>query len=257
MPAQESGIDDASGLLSGRVAAVTGASQGLGEAISRRLVAEGASVALLARSADRISALASELGERAVAIRCDVADAGSVKGAFERISSTFGRLDLLVNNAGIIGMALLESSSDEHITGQVATNLVGPILCSRAAIPLMRSAGGGDIVNISSRSVELARPSLSVYSATKGGLETFSRTLAAELRPDKIRVASIRVGPVATEPAVQAAGGGSSAVVQDWVARGGPAPEPPASAESVADAVVFIATARAGARIPVVHLEPC
>jgi NAD(P)-dependent dehydrogenase (short-subunit alcohol dehydrogenase family) len=245
-----------SGALGGRVAAVTGASQGLGEAISRRLVAEGASVVLLARSTRRIQELAAELGRAATAVTCDVSDPGSVGSAFEQVASSFGRLDLLVNNAGIIGMSLLDGSTDEHIMSQVATNLLGPIFCTRAAIPLMRAAGGGDVINISSRSVELARPSLSVYSATKGGLETFSRTLATELRPDRIRVASIRVGPVSTDPAVQAGDGGSSAVVQDWVSRGGPAPEPPASAESVADAVVFIATTLPGARIPVVYLEP-
>jgi NAD(P)-dependent dehydrogenase (short-subunit alcohol dehydrogenase family) len=130
------------------------------------------------------------------------------------------------------------------------------MLCTRAAIPLLRSAGGGDVINISSRSVELARPYLSVYSATKGGLETFSRTLATELRPSGIRVSSIRVGPMATTPEVQAGDRGARAVTEEWIARGGPPPEEPAPAESVAEAVLFIATTQAGARIPVVHLEP-
>ena len=172
------------------------------------------------------------------------------------IAERFDHVDLLVNNAGIIGMALLEDAPDDHILGLVATNLVGPMLCARAAIPLLRAAGGGHVINISSRSVELARPYLSVYAATKGGLETFSRTLAAEVRPLNIRVSALRVGPVASAPTVDAGAQGSGAVVDEWVARGGPAPEPPAPAESVADAVVFIATARAGARFPVVQMEP-
>jgi meso-butanediol dehydrogenase/(S,S)-butanediol dehydrogenase/diacetyl reductase len=244
------------GSLQGRVAVVTGASMGIGVAIARRLVAEGAHVALLARSVDKLDLLAGELGAAATAVPCDVGDPASVRVAFAQIEARYGRVDLLVNNAGIIGMALLEDASDENILGQVAANLVGPMLCTRAAIPLLRTAGGGDVINISSRSVELARPSLTVYSATKGGLETFTRTLAAELRPLHIRASVIRVGPVASAPQVRAEGDGSSSVVEDWVARGGPAPEPPSSPESVADAVVFIASARDGARYPVVHLEP-
>ncbi len=223
--------------------------------IARRLAEEGAEVALLARTAEKLADLAAELGTSSLAIGCDVSDPDSVRTAFEQIAGRWGRINVLVNNAGIIGMALLETASDESILDQVSTNLVGPMLCTRAAIPLLRAAGGGDVVNISSRSVELARPYLSVYSATKGGLESFSRTLAAELRPDAIRVSAIRVGPVATGPDVQTEQS-AQAVTEEWVARGGPAPETPASAESVADTVVFIATTRPGARIPVVHLEP-
>lgn len=242
--------------LEDRVAVVTGASKGIGVAIARRLSAEGAAVALLARTGSSLSELADDLGASATAFTCDVSDPASVTDTFKRIDGRYGRLDLLVNNAGIIGMSLLADASDENVLGQVATNLVGPILCSRAAIPLLQAAGGGHIINISSRSVELARPYLSVYSATKGGLEVFSRTLAVELRPERIRVSCIRVGPVASDAALQADVGRSQAVVADWVDRGGTPPEPPSSPESVADAVVFIATARPGARYPLIHLEP-
>jgi NAD(P)-dependent dehydrogenase (short-subunit alcohol dehydrogenase family) len=122
---------------------------------------------------------------------------------------------------------------------------------------MLAAGGGGDIVNISSRSVDLARPYLSVYSATKGGLETLSRTLAAELRPQGIRVCAIRVGPTASEPAVQeAADTDMAGVTQDWVARGGPPPETPAPAESVADAVLFVVSRPRSWRVPVLHLEP-
>jgi meso-butanediol dehydrogenase/(S,S)-butanediol dehydrogenase/diacetyl reductase len=243
------------GPLSGLVAAVTGASKGLGVAIARRLANEGAKVALLARSAGRLQSLADEFGPPAICFQCDVSDPASVRNAFDGIGETFGRLDVLVNNAGIFEMSLLEEASDDFIFDHVTTNLVGPMLCSRAAIPLIRAAGGGHVINISSRSVELARPYLSVYAGTKGGLETFSRTLAAELRPSDISVSTIRVGPIATAE-TRAAENTTSAVVSEWVARGGPAPEPPAPPESVADAVVFIASMRPGARIPVVYLEP-
>jgi len=184
-------------MLAGKVAVVTGASQGIGATIARLLGDAGMAVSLLARSEGKLRALADELGEPAFPVRCDVGDPDSVRAAFANVDERFGRVDALVNNAGIIGMSLLDEADDEHMTSQIAANLLGPMWCSRAAIPLLDAAGGGDIVNISSRAVELARPYLSVYAATKGGLETFTRTLAAELRPRGIRVSSIRVGPTA------------------------------------------------------------
>jgi meso-butanediol dehydrogenase / (S,S)-butanediol dehydrogenase / diacetyl reductase len=244
------------GSLEHKVAVVTGASKGIGSFIARELHARGAFVVLLARSYGAIVALADELGDdRVLPIRCDVSDPDSVRSAFAAVGSRFGSIDILINNAGLIGMALLADATDESITDIVATNLLGPMFCCRSAIPLIKAAGGGDIINISSRSVELARPYLSVYSATKGGLEVFSRTLAAELRPDGVTVSTIRVGPTASEPAVRTPAPTSS-VTEEWVARGGPAPETPAPVESVVNAVVFLLTQPSGTRIPVLHVEP-
>jgi NAD(P)-dependent dehydrogenase (short-subunit alcohol dehydrogenase family) len=241
--------------VAGQVAVVTGASKGIGTSIARVLHDAGLSLALLARSERQLLELARELGDDCLPVPCDVSEPDAVRAAFATIGSRFGHVDVLVNNAGLIGMSLLGDADDEHITSQVAVNLLGPIFCSRAAIPLMAEAGGGDIVNISSRSVELARPYLSVYAATKGGLETFSRTLAAELRPQGIRVSSIRVGPTTSE-IVSGADGDMSDVTRDWVARGGPAPETPAPAESVADAVLFVLSRPRSWRVPVLHVEP-
>jgi NAD(P)-dependent dehydrogenase (short-subunit alcohol dehydrogenase family) len=217
--------------------------------------AEGASVALLARSGDLLTALAGELGvDQAFAIRCNIGNPDDVRSAFSAIDKRFGSIDILVNNAGLISMSLLAEASDQSITEIVSTNLLGAIFCSREAIPLIKASGGGHIVNISSRSVELARPYLSVYSATKGGLEVFTRTLAAELRPDRISVSTIRVGPTASEPAEPR--DTQAAITAEWVARGGPAPEPPAPVESVADAVVFVCSQVPGSRVPSLQLEP-
>ena len=120
---------------------VTGASKGIGVAIARRLSAEGAAVALLPRTGSSLSELADDLGASATAFTCGVSDPASMEtDTFKRIDGRYGRLDLLVNNAGIIGMSLLADASDENVLGQVATNLVGPILCSRAAIPLLQAA---------------------------------------------------------------------------------------------------------------------
>jgi NAD(P)-dependent dehydrogenase (short-subunit alcohol dehydrogenase family) len=237
------------------MAVVTGASQGIGASIARTLHQAGMAVALLARSEEKLAALAQELGDRALPVRCDVADPDSVRMAFDAIGGRWGRVDALVNNAGVIGMSLLADADDAHVQSIVAVNLLGPMWCSRAAIPLLAAAGGGDIVNISSRAVELARPYLSVYAATKGGLETFSRTLAAEVRPQGIRVSSIRVGPTASEPTPASATSVAS-VTEEWVARGGPPPETPAPHESVAEAVLFVVSRPRSWRVPTLVVDP-
>jgi NAD(P)-dependent dehydrogenase (short-subunit alcohol dehydrogenase family) len=223
--------------------------------MARVLHAAGLRVALVARSEDKLAALAAELGDGCLPVRGDVGDPDSVRAAFAVIADHFGSVDVLVNNAGMIGMSLLADADDAHLESQVAVNLLGPMYCSRAAIPLLLAAGGGDIVNISSRAVELARPYLSVYSATKGGLESFSRTLAAELRPQRIRVSSIRVGPTASEP-TPATDGDVSSITEEWVARGGPPPETPAPVESVAEAVLFIVSRPRSWRVPTLVVDP-
>jgi NAD(P)-dependent dehydrogenase (short-subunit alcohol dehydrogenase family) len=243
------------GKVTGKVAVVTGASQGIGASIARVLHAAGMAVALLARSRDKLAGLADDLGEPALAVHCDVGDPDSVRTAFATVGEHFGRVDALVNNAGMIGMSLLDDADDDHVTSQVAANLLGPMWCSRSAIPLLDAAGGGDIVNISSRAVELARPYLTVYAATKGGLETFTRTLAAELRPRGIRVSTIRVGPTASEP-TPATDADVASVTEEWVARGGPAPEAPAPVESVAEAVLFIVSRPRTWRVPMLVVDP-
>ncbi len=246
---------EVAGNVAGKVAVVTGASQGIGASIARVLHDAGMAVALLARSEHKLDVVAGALGERALAVACDVGDPDAVRTAFATVGEHFGRVDLLVNNAGMIGMSLLADADDAHVTSIMAANLLGPMWCSRAAIPLLDAAGGGDIVNISSRAVELARPYLSVYAATKGGLETFTRTLAAELRPQGIRVSSIRVGPTASEP-TPASNIDVGNVTEEWVARGGPAPEAPAPIESVAEAVLFIATRPRSWRVTTMVVDP-
>jgi NAD(P)-dependent dehydrogenase (short-subunit alcohol dehydrogenase family) len=194
--------------LQGKAAVVTGASRGLGRRIAQALAAQGAHVGVLARRSADLQTTAREIGERAIALECDVSDPASVKSAFASFADRLGRLDILVNNAAISELHKIEHATDTSIRNEIAINLTGPIFCCREAIPLFRLAGGGDIVNISSESVSAPFPYLSVYSATKGGLETFSAGLRAEVRAEGIRVTVLRAGHV-----------GESSIAQHWSAQ--------------------------------------
>jgi NAD(P)-dependent dehydrogenase (short-subunit alcohol dehydrogenase family) len=196
------------GALEGKVAVVTGASSGSGLGITRRFLAEGASVVMLARGKQRLEDVAAQLGARAIPIAADVGDPDSVRAAFAAIGERFGKLDVLVNNAGIYRPCAVEKLSDREIERQVATNFAGPVYTSRAAIPLLRAAGGGDIVNTSSESTLNPFPMLSMYVATKAALEAFGRVLAQELRDDDIRVTTVLQGT--------AAGAGNGATDWSW-----------------------------------------
>ena len=182
------------GALDGKVAVVTGASAGSGLGIATRFVEEGASVVMLARNKERLEQVAEELGETAVPIATDVGDPDSVRAAFAEITRRFGKLDVLVNHAAVYRPCPVELLSDGDIERQIATNLMGPVYTSRAAIPLLRSAGGGDIVNTSSESTLHPFPMLSMYVASKAALEAFGVVLALEVREDDIRVTTVVQG---------------------------------------------------------------
>lgn len=182
------------GALAGKVAAVTGATSGSGRAIARLFANEGANVVLLARGQERLDELAGDLGDRAVGIATDVGNAASVRAAFAAIESRFGRLDILINNAAVYRPCPFELLSDEEIAAQVTTNMLGPIYTARAAIPLMRSAGGGEIVNTSSEATIETFPFFSIYAATKAGLERLGTVLSSEYEKEDIRVTTLIQG---------------------------------------------------------------
>ncbi|MDO7842255.1 SDR family oxidoreductase [Sphingomonas immobilis] len=182
--------------LAGKVAIVTGGSKGMGSRFVDALVAEGAKVAIFARASAEADALAARHGDAAAAFDCDVADAAAVERSIAAAVARFGRLDILVNNAALFHPFLLEEATSAQVERHVGVNLLGPIWCTRAAIPHLR-ASRGHIVNISSESVRMPFPFLSVYAATKAGLETLSQGLRDELREDGIRVTVLRSGSVA------------------------------------------------------------
>lgn len=194
--------------LAGKVAVVTGASKGIGAEIARQLASEGASVvvnyASSKQGAERIVKEITAAGGRAVAVQADVAKAADLDRLFSETKKAFGRLDVLVNNAGIYEFSPITDVTEEHFYKQFDTNVLGLILSSKKAADYI-GPEGGSIINISSVVSSFAPPNSSVYTGTKGAVDAITRTLANELGPRKIRVNAINPGMVVTEGA-QAAG---------------------------------------------------
>ena len=183
----------------GRVAVVTGASSGIGVEIARLLAARGDLCILLARRAERLEALAEELGGEAEAEPCDVSDRAAVESVAARVLERHPRIDLLVNNAGIPGRTSFVDGDPEVIVRLIRINYLGAIWCLRAFLPGLRAAARGDIVNIVSVSGVVAGPPSGPYSASKHAQLAFSRTIAAELRGEGIRVHTVKPGFTETE----------------------------------------------------------
>jgi clavulanate-9-aldehyde reducatase len=188
--------------LAGQVVAVTGASSGIGEATALACAKAGAAVALAARRGDRIEALAQRItaeGGRAIAVPTDVGEEGQAQAFVERAHTEFGRLDVLVNNAGVMLLGPIENAPTEEWRRMIDANVFGVLYCSHAALPLMRAQGSGHIVNVSSVAGRVARLGSAVYNLTKFGVGAFSESLRQEGVPIGVRVSVIEPGAVATE----------------------------------------------------------
>jgi NAD(P)-dependent dehydrogenase (short-subunit alcohol dehydrogenase family) len=200
--------------LQDKVALVTGASSGLGRDFSRALIERGAIVYGYARSGDKLKELQDELGDRFQGVDGDVREEADVRSAFERIESEQGRLDIVVNNAGLGRHGKIADLALEDWDVQMETNLRGIFLCSKAAIPLMKRQNdktgfGGHIVNIASVAGLVGNAGLASYNASKFGVRGFSEALMKEVREDGIKVTCIYPGSVATNFA-EGSGGGLS-----------------------------------------------
>ena len=185
--------------LTGKVAVITGASSGIGEATARLLVSEGVRVVLVARRRERIAALVEDLGDAAVALTADVGDAAAVASVFAEVERRFGGLDLLFNNAGLGVNARFEASDPADWKRMMDVNLYGVLHCTQAAIPLMRGRAGAMISSVSSVGGRYGTESWSVYSATKFAVVGFHDALRKELGGEGIRVSVIEPGAVWTE----------------------------------------------------------
>jgi 3-oxoacyl-[acyl-carrier protein] reductase len=184
--------------LTGRVAIVTGASYGIGQAVARGLVQEGARVAICARNAEQLEQTAKELGPNVLAVQADMSKATDIERFFAQILEQFGKLDILVNNAGGTHLSQLLDLPDEAWQENINVNLFGVIRCSRLAIPHMRKQKWGRIINISSIFGKQPGTGMIDYNATKAAVISVTKTLADELAKDNVLVNAVCPGPVHT-----------------------------------------------------------
>jgi 3-oxoacyl-[acyl-carrier protein] reductase len=226
-------------VLQGRRAVITGASRGIGAAVARRLAGEGARLVLASRDVDELRGVAPA---GALCVAADVREQASVGRLFSAAGEAFGgRLDLLVNCAGVCYLEPLADMPLDQFDEMMATNVRGTLLCVRAAVPLLRAASGGDIVNLSSALA--ARPITAGkggYGASKRAVDAMSEALAAELEPDRIIVHTL--APTWVDTPMRRA---LFAEDETWMAAG-----------DVADALVFLLTRPANVAVQALRLLP-
>jgi NADP-dependent 3-hydroxy acid dehydrogenase YdfG len=188
--------------LSGQIVAITGASSGIGEATARACAGAGAAVSLAARRRERIDDLAQRIaadGGRAIAIETDVGDEAQAAAFVQRTASELGRIDVLVNNAGVMLLGPINGADTGEWRRMIDANVYGTLYCTHATLPLMLAQGSGQIVNVSSVAGRFARAGSGVYNLTKFGIGAFTEALRQEVAPAGLRVTLIEPGAVATE----------------------------------------------------------
>lgn len=232
--------------LQGKVAMISGASKGIGAAIAKEMAAEGASVVLTystdQEGGEAVQNSIKSAGGTAIALRLNVADENDVTAVFDKAIDVFGRIDILVNNAGVYKAHPIEEVNEAEYRREFDTNVLGTLLMIKAAVARFGEAGGS-IVNLGSVNSVGAQSGMAVYSATKGAIDTITRSLAVELASRKIRVNTLAPGPTETE-GIHSAGVFGSPFEQHIIDRtplgrfGRP--------EDIAKAVVFLASDDAG-----------
>ena len=229
------------GKLTGKVALVTGASSGIGEATALALAAEGASVALSARREDRLETLAARITDggngSAFVFVGDVSDEAQARDMVISANAHYGRVDILVNNAGVMLLGPLLDADTEDWRRMIGTNVLGLMYATHAALPLMKAQGAGHIVNVSSVAGRTASKGSGVYNASKWGVGAFSESLRQEVCQDNIRVTLIEPGAVATELTEHITHGETKQSIQQWIAS-----MTPLEAEDIAAAIVYAVT---------------
>lgn len=225
--------------LAGKVAFITGASRGIGAAVARSLVAGGVKVGLASRSGD-------DLGlEGAIGVRCDVSDPAQVDAAVAATVERFGRLDILVANAGVGAYGPFLDLSPAHLEEMIDVNLKGTIYAVRAALPHLLRSGEADIVTLASEAGRRGLPGEAVYCASKFGQVGFTRALDGELREHGVRCTNVCPGGVATDFALEEGRGRSREVLSGMM-----------TAEDVAEVVMFTLTRSRNHRILETALRP-
>ena len=239
--------------LSGQVVAITGASSGIGEATALACAGAGAAVSLAARRTDRIDELAKRIndeGGRAVAIATDVGEEDQANAFVSQTHEQLGRLDVLVNNAGVMLLGPIEEAPTDEWRTMVHVNIFGVLYCTHAALPIMHEQGSGHIVNVSSVAGRFARAGSGVYNLTKFGVGAFSESLRQEAVEKNVRVTVIEPGAVATE----LAGHNRDEIMQEMQKRFEGVT--PLASEDIADAIVYAIGAAPGVSINEILIRP-
>lgn len=182
-----------------RVWFITGCSRGLGRCLAEQVLESGDSVAATARKPEQLAALVDKYGSKVLALPLDVTDAGQVAESVSKAHENFGRIDIVVNNAGYAETASVEDISLEGFRSQVDANFLGPVYVTKAVIPIMRRQGSGHIMQISSIGGRLGSPGLSGYQSAKWAIGGFSTVLAAEVAPFGVKVTVFEPGGIKTD----------------------------------------------------------
>lgn len=240
--------------LTGRTALVTGASSGIGEAAAIALAEAGADVAISARRADRLEALAKKieaLGVKALALPGDASDEATALATVEKTVAHFGKLDIVVNSAGIMHMGSMEATDLAEYRRVMDINLMGTVYTCKAAIAPMKAQGGGDIINISSQAGRKTGPMVGAYAASKHALNAMSDSLRQEVGGFGIRVCVLMPGATTTEVHTSLSDPNFRAAIQSHVTKDGAV-----AASEIADAIVYIASQPQRVNIDLISIRP-
>jgi clavulanate-9-aldehyde reductase len=240
--------------LSERVVAITGASSGIGHATAVACAGAGAAVAVGARRAERLEELVDQIeaaGGRAVALPADVADEAQAHRFIACAHERLGRLDAVVNNAGLMLLGPIETTDSADWRRMIEVNVLGVLYTTQAAVRIMRSSGQGHIVNVSSIAARRTRPSMGVYSLTKTGINAFSEALRMEVAAHGIRVTVIEPGAVESELIEQ-----NAPTVRDQIIARQAQTHTPLSADDIARAIVYALSQPANVEVNHMFVRP-